>query len=230
MIQDDVTAQSAVRSQRGPGRPPTHVGAQGVELQTRDRVLFQARHLFMQRGYADVSVGEVAAAVGVTKPTLYYHFGDKEGLYTEVLCEVLREVGGYIRYVTQADLPLRTRLYELALGYFRHADYTLEPMLRDATELLGSERSTLVWDTYEREILGPHGSLMREGMRQGEVREDVDARTMARVFLGLLDTLTAPGGHLARTDAEHQATSAMLVSLFLDGAGATRSERSVLSS
>ncbi|GAC1449237.1 MAG: TetR/AcrR family transcriptional regulator [Ktedonobacterales bacterium] len=230
MIQHDSAEQSSPRAQRGPGRPPAHAGAPGVMGDTRNRVLLQARNLFMQRGYADVAVGEVAAAVGVTKPTLYYHFGDKEGLYTAVLCHVLNEVGGYIRQVTQTSLPLRTRLYELALGYFRHADYTLEPMLRDATELLGSARSALVWDTYEREIFGPHESLMREGVRRGELRGDGDARTLARAFLGLLDALTAPGGHLARTDAEHQATSATLVSLFIDGAGARSSERSVLSS
>jgi AcrR family transcriptional regulator len=230
VIPNDVTAQASVRSHRGPGRPPMCAGTPGVAGHTRDRVLFQARNLFMQRGYADVAVGEVAAAVGVTKPTLYYHFGDKEGLYSAVLCHVLNEVGGYIRQVTQTSLPLRMRLYELALGYFRHADYTLEPMLRDATELLGAERSALVWDTYEREILGPHESLMREGIRRGELRRDGDARTLARAYLGLLDALTAPGGHLARTDAEHQATAATLVSLFIDGAGAPSSERSVLSS
>jgi AcrR family transcriptional regulator len=192
-------------------------------------VLQAARGLFLQRGYADVSVGEVAAAVGVTKPTLYYHFGDKEGLYAEVICDLLTRVGSYVRSVTQTDIPLRQHLYELALGYFRNASYTWEPMLRDATALLGAERSAQVWDTYEREFVAPFEALMADGARSGDLRSDQATRTLVHAFLGLLEALTAPGGPLARSDAEHQATAAAVVSLFLDGAAAERA-RSVLSS
>ena len=37
--------------------------------------------LFAERGYAAVTMDEVAAAVGVTKPLLYNYFGNKERLY-----------------------------------------------------------------------------------------------------------------------------------------------------
>src|SRR5579884_2029693 len=50
------------RPRRRPGRP-TGRPPEG-EPETRDQVLRHARRLFMQRGYAGVSVGEVAAAVG----------------------------------------------------------------------------------------------------------------------------------------------------------------------
>ena len=40
-----------------------------------------ARALFAERGYADVTMDEVAAAVGVTKPLLYTYFGNKEPLF-----------------------------------------------------------------------------------------------------------------------------------------------------
>ena len=39
-----------------------------------------AARLFATRGYDATSVREVVEAAGVTKPTLYYHFGSKEGL------------------------------------------------------------------------------------------------------------------------------------------------------
>jgi hypothetical protein len=55
---------------RRPGRPPADA-SEGV-VETRDRILGQAKRLFMQRDFAAVSVGDVAAAVGVTKPTIYY--------------------------------------------------------------------------------------------------------------------------------------------------------------
>lgn len=40
-----------------------------------------AHTLFAERGYAAVTMDEVAAAVGVTKPLLYNYFGNKERLY-----------------------------------------------------------------------------------------------------------------------------------------------------
>lgn len=39
-----------------------------------------AARLFAARGYDATSVREIVEAAGVTKPTLYYHFGSKEGL------------------------------------------------------------------------------------------------------------------------------------------------------
>ena len=91
------------------------------------------------------------------------------------------------------------------------------------------ERSAQVWDTYEHEFVAPFEALMADGSRSGDLRSDQATRTLVHAFLGLLEALTVPGGHLARSDAEHQATAAAVVSLFLDGAAAERA-RSVLSS
>ena len=44
-------------------------------------MLDTARALFAARGYADVTMDEVAAAVGVTKPLLYNYYGNKEQLF-----------------------------------------------------------------------------------------------------------------------------------------------------
>ncbi|HET9052263.1 MAG TPA: helix-turn-helix domain-containing protein, partial [Candidatus Dormibacteraeota bacterium] len=52
---------------------------------TRSRLLRLAGDLFARRGYAGVSMRDVAVAAGVTKPALYYHFRDKDALFTECL-------------------------------------------------------------------------------------------------------------------------------------------------
>jgi len=45
------------------------------------QMLDTAHQLFAQRGFAAVTMDEVANAVGVTKPLLYAYFGNKERLY-----------------------------------------------------------------------------------------------------------------------------------------------------
>ena len=46
-----------------------------------EQTLAEARLLFAERGYAAVTMEEIATKVGVTKPLLYTYFGNKERLY-----------------------------------------------------------------------------------------------------------------------------------------------------
>ena len=77
-------------------------GAQDCETTTEGsspvarHIAQAAARLFAARGYDATSVREIVEAAGVTKPTLYYHFGSKEGLAQtlvtrpmERLCEAL---------------------------------------------------------------------------------------------------------------------------------------------
>jgi len=45
----------------------------------------RALELFSAKGYEGVSVSELTEAAGITKPTLYYYFGSKEGLFEAVI-------------------------------------------------------------------------------------------------------------------------------------------------
>ncbi|HBG05562.1 MAG: TetR family transcriptional regulator [Geobacteraceae bacterium GWC2_58_44] len=51
----------------------------------RERLLTAALTLFNEKGYAAASVREIVEAAGVTKPVLYYYFGNKEGIYLELM-------------------------------------------------------------------------------------------------------------------------------------------------
>ena len=46
-----------------------------------EQTLAVAHHLFAARGFAAVTMDDIATEVGVTKPLLYNYFGNKERLY-----------------------------------------------------------------------------------------------------------------------------------------------------
>ncbi len=46
--------------------------------ETRERILEAAASLFAERGYYEVGVGDIAAAAGIGRASVYYHFEDKE--------------------------------------------------------------------------------------------------------------------------------------------------------
>jgi len=52
---------------------------------TRRRILDAAYELFYRKGFNRVSVDEIAAASGLTKRSLYYHFNSKDELLASVL-------------------------------------------------------------------------------------------------------------------------------------------------
>jgi len=58
-----------------------------------------AARLFATRGYDATSVREIVEAAGVAKPTLYYYFGNKEGLAQALLTVPLSELVAEIRRI-----------------------------------------------------------------------------------------------------------------------------------
>ena len=63
------------------------LGRLSGEGDLKARLLLSALSHFAAKGYDGVQVKEVAEEAGVSKPTLYYHFGSKEGLFRQ-LCLV----------------------------------------------------------------------------------------------------------------------------------------------
>ena len=51
----------------------------------KETIISKALELFAVQGYEGVSVNEICEAAGITKPTLYYYFGNKEGVFNAVI-------------------------------------------------------------------------------------------------------------------------------------------------
>lgn len=57
---------------------------------TQQRILVSAAGLFVERGFERTTIAEVAAAAGVSRATVFWHFSDKAGLFREAFSFLVR--------------------------------------------------------------------------------------------------------------------------------------------
>lgn len=118
------------------------------ELQT----LEAARILFAERGFAAVTMDEIAAEVGVTKPLLYNYFGNKEGLYLacmEPAAEALVDtVAAAVEATETSADALRAGVH--AFFIFVDADRAAWRVLFDETLPAGAEPARRAAEQRER--------------------------------------------------------------------------------
>ncbi len=59
---------------------------------TKQKILAAAKKLFAKRGYACTTLDDIAAKVSIAKPSLFYHFKNKERIYADVVKDSLSTI------------------------------------------------------------------------------------------------------------------------------------------
>ncbi len=96
---DDSNVTELTPNSRTPRRAETRERVRMSGQERREQLLDIGRRLFAKKGFEAVSVEEIAAKAGVSKPVVYEHFGGKEGLYAVV---VDREMGYLLDSIAEA--------------------------------------------------------------------------------------------------------------------------------
>ena len=93
-------------------------------LQRRERrrqELLDAADRVIHRGGVAFSMDEIAAEAGITKPVVYRHFGDKEGLHEALTERYIRELKIALRPATETEDP-RSRLAATIDAYLSYVE------------------------------------------------------------------------------------------------------------
>lgn len=150
--------------------------------ETRAKLVAAARTAFAEHGYAEASMDDLTAAVGLTRGALYHHFGGKQGLLEAVIAQIDAEMAQRLAGVTAAAPTRWDALVQENIGYIELA---LEPevqriMLRDGPAVLGDPAN---WPG----ALACIASIRRhieQLQADGVVRAEIDAEAAARMVSG----------------------------------------------
>lgn len=162
---------------------------------TREKLKAAALPLFARNGYEGTSLSDIAAQVGIKKPSIYAHFSGKEELFLEVCADIFTADYEHARRLLHVEdtksteQRLRTILYALCRRYIENGD---EAMLLKRAMLFPpdglGERIRDQFLTSEHALSDVLRIIFREGIRRKEVREENMSHLLA-AFYCLLDGL-----------------------------------------
>ena len=79
-----------------------------------DKALEHALQVFWRKGYEGASMADLTETMGITKPSLYAAFGNKEELFRKALDRYVDGPGGYVKVaLAEADSARRGRTSSL---------------------------------------------------------------------------------------------------------------------
>ena len=85
------------------------------------KLLSSALKLFSEKGYDGTSIREIIEDAGVSRPVLYYHFKNKENLYSTLVKSQFEQACADLEDIIANDTVCRDRLKALILKSFEGA-------------------------------------------------------------------------------------------------------------
>jgi TetR/AcrR family transcriptional regulator len=163
---------------------------QARSIEKRNRILGTAMRRFAEAGYEATRVDDVAGELRIAKGSVFQHFGSKEGLFLAAYRQAVESLPRYL----DAPLSVRQRGFFATLRYWlQRTEHLLrEDIIPYRLTLIGNYGSDLLLRRDINRYLAtedPYGTLafVRDGLRRGDLRRDVEPELLAAVLEWTMD-------------------------------------------
>ena len=153
----------------------------------RQAVLRAAVRMFNERGFHATSLEDVAASLGISKPTIYHYLGNKDQVLLECVSLGLEQL---LEAATIARKQPGTGIERLRSFLRRYAEINMDDfgrcVIRTGEEALSPE-SARRFRGHKREIDKAMRSLIEEGIADGSIAPNTDPKLLAFTLAGALN-------------------------------------------
>jgi len=155
------------------------------------KIIIAARELFTENGFAETSMSDIAARVGINRPVLHYYFRTKDRMFKAVFGSIVESLVPKVQNIVRDDgLSVSQKVSLVTDAYYRVFKaspclpmFLMREMRRDF-EYVENFVLTMRFDSYFKTI----GSYITEEMDKGRIRR-VPLRFL---FLSFYSLLTMP--------------------------------------
>jgi TetR/AcrR family transcriptional regulator, cholesterol catabolism regulator len=178
-------------------------------------IIEAAARVFAERGFHGATTQDIADVLGIRQASLYYYFASKEEAL-ELVC--LQGVAGYFEVAkaiaagpgTAADKL--SRLIKAHLSPLTDRSDFVRVFLHERQHLPAESRRRI--GRWSRGLERVFEDILKDGMRRGEFRPDLDSRL---VVLGILGMANAVASWYRHEDVAIERISAEFVRLAVHG-------------
>ncbi len=187
----------------------------------QNRICNEATRLFVQEGYAGLSMRQLAEQVGISKAGLYYHFKDKEALFLAILTKNLLEIEKSILQFRSTNISAREKIHRIFSSIFalNPEQRAIIRLASQEAERLGPQSRITFRRLYHQKFTAQIQAILQEGMAAGQLRQ-MDARQAVWILLGMMYPYFYPA-HREEMGNPHEALELMLT-IFFEGANQTQ--------
>jgi TetR/AcrR family transcriptional repressor of mexJK operon len=163
-----------------PGRPK--------DLEKGAAILDAAKRLFIAQGFDGTSMDQIAAGAGVSKLTVYSHFGDKETLFAAAAKAYCEQQLPSSMFEAHPEVPLRERLLQIARAFFAMVsspEALAGHRILCSPQMAESPIPRMFWEGGPQRVQDAFAELLRMRMSAGEL-EIADVPRASSQFFALL--------------------------------------------
>jgi TetR/AcrR family transcriptional regulator len=160
---------------------------------TRRALVEAAEEIFLEKGFGNTSLSEIARRAGITKSLIHHYFGSKEGLWREV--KTLRFMHYAERQMEMLkDAQPSAELLKASMAFY--FDFLRRnPQIVRVLAWMFLEQDVEECMDIDRELIQMGVEKIREAQKMAQIRSDIDPRFILCSFIGLCQHWFQDRGH-----------------------------------
>ncbi|MDA3871500.1 MAG: TetR/AcrR family transcriptional regulator [Candidatus Marinimicrobia bacterium] len=164
-------------------------------MNTKEKIQNVAIKMFSGKGYTETSMREISAELNISKAALYYHFSNKEEIFTSIVENIFKETIKFNKELASKNIPT----WEILKKWIEHAincsvkkdniGQLIRQIMMGKFKNVSNNIDIFSFINVNFEILN---SVIKKGIEEKEIRSDIDSKFLTMNFLGSLHSVLGP--------------------------------------